>query len=199
MNILVGTSKGLVVYHKKNSRWKVRQVHFRGFPISMVFEDERAGTWWVGISHRHWGQKLHFSNDQGNTWATVPIPIYPKEAELKKGQPAVLKKIWCMQHGGTNRPDWLWLGTEPGGLFLSKDNGQHFHLVEGLWNHPSRSNGQQWFGAGKDHPFIHSIVIDPRDGDHVYIAVSCAGVFETMDGGLSWHPQKQWAESRLSS
>jgi photosystem II stability/assembly factor-like uncharacterized protein len=45
---------------------------------------------------------------------------------------------------------------------------------------------KQWFGAGKDFPFIHSIIIDPRNNDHLYIGVSCAGVFESVDGGKSW-------------
>ena len=91
-----------------------------------------------------------------------------------------------MQHAG-DRPGGLWVGTEPGGLFYSDDQGKNFHLVESLWNHPSRLDPGQWFGAGKDYPFIHSIVLDPRDSDHVYVGVSCAGVFETRDGGKIWH------------
>ncbi|MEL6942301.1 MAG: glycosyl hydrolase, partial [Bacteroidota bacterium] len=55
----------------------------------------------------------------------------------------------------------------------------------------SRADENQWFGAGKDDPFIHSIVVDPRDSDHVYVAVSCAGVFETKDGGQSWQPRNK--------
>ncbi|MEZ4954141.1 MAG: sialidase family protein [Saprospiraceae bacterium] len=189
MKLLIGTSKGLVVYHKKAARWQVEKVHFLGFPVSTILVDERSGTWWLGLAHRHWGQKLHFSNDGGLTWESVPMPTYPENVELKPGRRAVLKKIWCMAGGGADKPGQLWLGTEPGGLFLSKDNGQHFDLVESLWNHPSRSNENQWFGAGRDEPFIHSIVVDPRDSDHVYIAVSCAGVFETKDGGQTWQPK----------
>jgi len=41
-------------------------------------------------------------------------------------------------------------------------------------------------GGGRDQPGIHSIVIDPRDEDHIHIAISCAGVFETIDAGGSW-------------
>lgn len=189
MKILVGTSKGLVVYQKDNNEWKVQQVHFRGFPVSLVFVDERTKTWWVGLSHRHWGQKLHFTNDEGNSWEMVAMPEYPHGSLLNNGKSAILKKIWCMQQGGRDRPNRLWLGTEPGGLFLSEDYGKNFHLVKGLWDHPSRNDPGQWFGAGRDHPFIHSIVVDPRDSDHVYIAVSCAGVFETKDGGQNWQPK----------
>ena len=200
MKLLIGTSKGLVIYHsavstpsanstKTKNSWKVEGVHFRGFPISMVYVDEQSGTWWIGLAHRHWGQKLHFSNDNGKTWESVPMPTFPNGAELKPGKTAVLKKIWCMKHGGSNKPNHLWLGTEPGGLFYSTDNGSHFRLVDSLWNHPSRMNEHQWFGAGRDEPFIHSIVVDPRDNGHVYIAVSCAGIFETKDGGQTWHPK----------
>ncbi len=203
MKILIGTSKGLVVYHRtirksirftksnrfQSSTWQVEQVHFLGFPVSMVYVDERTGTWWLGLAHRHWGQKLHFSDDEGKSWGEVPMPTYPDGAELKPGKLAVLKKIWCMAGGGHDQPNVLWLGTEPGGLFRSNDGGQHFHLVESLWHHPSRMDEHQWFGAGRDEPFIHSIVVDPRDSNHVYIAVSCAGVFETKDGGQTWLPR----------
>jgi photosystem II stability/assembly factor-like uncharacterized protein len=102
-----------------------------------------------------------------------------------------MKKMWCMQHAGDDRPGGLWLGTEPGGLFYSEDNGAHFELVRSLWDHPSRQDPMQWFGAGRDYPFIHSIVVDPKDSAHIYIAVSCAGVFESKDGGASWAPCNQ--------
>lgn len=188
--LLIGTSKGLVIYKENGSKkWSIDRTDFVGFPISMIFVDERTNTWWVGLAHRHWGQKLHFSIDQGKSWQSVPMPKYPKEAEVKVGQRAKLKKIWCMAHAGADKPGELWLGTEPGGLFHSSNNGQSFELVEALWNHPSRIDENQWFGAGRDYPFIHTIAVDPRDSNHVYIAVSCAGVFETKDGGKSWAPR----------
>ncbi len=189
MKLLLGTAKGLVVYEKKASSWRVSAVHFLGFPVSMVYVDERTNTWWAGLPHRHWGQKLHRSKDNGATWEQVAAPRYPSSALLKNGKQASLKLIWCMAHGGIDRPNELWLGTEPGGLFHSKDGGNTFQLVESLWNHPSRHD--LWFGAGKDEPFIHSIVVDSLDSNHVYIAVSCAGVFETVDGGATWHPRNK--------
>lgn len=189
MKLLLGTAKGLMVYEKQGSDWEVTDVHFLGFPVSMVYVDERTQTWWAGLPHRHWGQKLHRSKDFGKTWEQVATPKYPSSAFLKNGKSASLKLIWCMAQGGNDRPNELWLGTEPGGLFHSKDGGDSFQLVESLWNHPSRHD--LWFGAGKDEPFIHSIVVDPRDSQHVYIAVSCAGVFETLDGGITWQPRNK--------
>ncbi len=35
-------------------------------------------------------------------------------------------------------------------------------------------------------PGIHSVAVDPRDSNHLYVAASSAGVLETRDGGRSW-------------
>lgn len=185
--ILVGTSKGLVILERRQKNWEIKEIQFLGFPVSMIFVDKRQGNWWLGLSHRHWGQKLHCSKDQGKTWENIPRPSLRGEV-YHPGQPAKLKKIWVMQQAGPDRGEALWLGTEPGALFFS-ENGKKFELVRSLWDHPSRQDENQWFGAGRDFPFIHSIVVDPRDSNHVYIAVSSAGVFETLDYGKSWHPK----------
>ncbi len=188
--LLVGTSKGLVVYKNINNNWKVAGVHFEGLPVSLVYLDERTRTWWVALSHRHWGEKLHCSENEGATWLEVNVPGF-NNYFYQPGKPATLKKIWTMQHAGADRPGGLWVGTEPGGLFYSDNRGKAFQLVEPLWNHPSRLDPSQWFGAGKDYPFIHSIVVDPRDSDHLYVGVSCAGVFETRDGGKRWEAKNK--------
>ncbi|MDX1666832.1 MAG: sialidase family protein [Saprospiraceae bacterium] len=188
-NLLVGTDKGLVIYEARAGRWVNTSVQFLGLPVSVVFVDERTDTWWVCLAHRHWGQKIHRSHNRGKSWQQVATPRYPEGAQLKSGKPATLRRIWTMAHAGEDRPAELYLGTEPGGLFHSTDGGDTFRLVESLWNHPSRQD--EWFGAGRDHPFIHSIVVDPRDSDHFYIAVSCAGVFETRDSGKTWAVRNQ--------
>ena len=188
--LLVGTTKGLVVVNHTSSFWEIGAIHFEGLPVSMVYVDNRMNTWWVGLSHRHWGEKLHYSTDEGNRWHEVTGPDYAQYS-YRPGQPASLKKIWTMQHAGLDMPTGLWLGTEPGGLFFSEDSGKNFKLVEGLWNHESRADANQWFGAGKDYPFIHSIVLDPRDSKHVCVGVSCAGVFETRDQGKHWQSRNK--------
>jgi photosystem II stability/assembly factor-like uncharacterized protein len=55
--------------------------------------------------------------------------------------------------------------------------------VRSLWEHPTRKS---WFGGGTDLPALHTIEVDPREPERVLIAVSCAGVWETRDGGSSW-------------
>ncbi len=184
--ILVGTSKGLVILNKAEGQWQVKEIQFLGLPVSMLFVDERNGKWWIGLSHRHWGQKLHCSKNRGQHWEEIPIPTFQGK-EYRPGKAAKLKKIWVLQQAGPDKGEGLWLGTEPGALFYSAD-GHRFELVQGLWDHPSRQDPNQWFGAGRDFPFIHSIVVDPRNSDWVYIAISSAGVFKTTDGGSNWLP-----------
>jgi hypothetical protein len=186
--LLTGTSKGLVVHCITAEGVENPVVHFTGFPVSTVAVDESTGNWWVALSHRHWGEKLHCSTDQGQTWQAAGIPSF-RGYDFRPGTPASLKKIWTLQSAGKDKPGCLWIGTEPGGLFYSNDHGQTFHLNEALWHHPSRLDDQQWFGTGKDFPFIHSIIVDPRDSDHVYVGISSAGVFETRDGGNTWAPR----------
>ena len=134
--VLVGTTKGLVVFEKKLKSWKIKKVHFDGLPVTIIYVDERTNNWWAGIDHRHWGQKLHFSEDEGERWTEVATPKYPQNAEIKPGKLATLKKIWSISQAGIDKPGAMWLGTEPGGLFYSKGKGDDFQLVESLWNHP---------------------------------------------------------------
>ncbi len=182
--LLLGTRKGLIVCRKKAADWKIDDIHFEGIPVSIAWADERNGHWWACLDHGHWGVKMHRSPDQGATWEEVTAPAYPEGLEIKEGVPATTRYLWAMQHGGASNPNRLWVGTEPGGLFRSDDGGSSFRLIESLWNHPTRP--EQWFGGGRDHAGIHSVVVDPRNEDRVLVGISVAGVFETTDAGKTW-------------
>lgn len=183
-NLLLGTRKGFVAYHLQNGQWQVENLSFEGVPVSIAYADPRNGTWWACLEYGHWGVKLHCSKDRGKTWEEVAAPAYPEGEEIKDGIPASTRYIWSMAHGGNHFLSRLWIGTDPGGLFLSEDGGSSFQLVESLWKHPTRKDG--WFGGGRDQPGIHSIVVDSRNENHIHIGISCAGVFETADGGSTW-------------
>ena len=182
-HLLLGTRKGLVVYKYDGQNWLYQNLHFKGIPVSLIYVDDRHGTWWACLDHGHWGVKLHRSNDQGVNWEEVDAPKFPEGTMIKDDLLAHTRYIWAMAHGGKDHPDDLWIGTDPGGLFLSQDRGNSWKLVESLWNHPSRKD---WFGGGRDQPGIHSIVLDPNDDNHLYIGISCAGVFETKDRAANW-------------
>ncbi len=183
--ILLGTRKGLFTLARgsRGERRVARRAH-AGTPVVYAFADARTGTLWASLEHGHWGGKLHRSRDGGATFVEVPAPKYPDGAEIKEGKPATLGYLWVLAPGGPAEPARLYAGTEPGGLFASDDGGETFALVAPLWNHPSRK--ENWFGGGRDEAGIHSVIVDPRRSERVLVGVSCAGVFETEDGGASW-------------
>jgi hypothetical protein len=39
-----------------------------------------------------------------------------------------------------------------------------------------------------DGSMLHSVNVDPRDADHLYLGLSGGGVFESTDGGRDWAP-----------
>jgi len=183
--MMVGTRKGLVIFERNGSGWSQISEHFEALPVTHATIDERNGILWVALDHGHWGCKLHRSKDGGATWEEVEAPKYPEGATRPPDDetPATTSYIWIVQPGGKDQPDRVYVGTEPGGLFVSDDGGDSFQLMETLWNQPSRDN---WFGGGRDHPGVCSIIVDPRNSNHVTIGISVGGVYETTDGGETW-------------
>ena len=185
--LLLGTRKGLIVFEKPagNQKWALSACHFQGIPVTYAVADHRNGAWWALLDHGHWGVKLHCSQDRGKTWAEMEAPKFDEGEEISEGKPAVVKYLWVLQPGLAQNPGRLFMGTVPGGLFRSEDYGKTWSLIRGLWDQPSRKEGK-WFGGGFDQPGIHSMILDPQDPAHYYVAISCAGVFETQDDGLTW-------------
>ncbi|MDX2053405.1 MAG: sialidase family protein [Polyangiaceae bacterium] len=132
----------------------------------------------------------------------IPSPETMAAAERPiQYKPAVLMKVWSLGFAGEDQPGVIHAGTLPGGLFTTRDGGESWELNRPLWNHESRggdlfageaTSKNQWGGTpaamayGDFVPGIHSVVVDPRDSNHFYVAVSCAGVAETRDGGKTW-------------
>jgi photosystem II stability/assembly factor-like uncharacterized protein len=193
--MIVGTRKGLLTLGRGKRGWNVKDYALAAAPVPYAFRDVRTGFLWASLDHGHWGAKLNRSRDGGKTWEEIEAPKYPKSARIKpwtlggKKVPATLTYIWIIAPGGDDQPERMYLGTEPGGLFRSDDGGETFALDKSLWNHPSRMD--KWFGGGRDNAGIHSVMVDPRDSARVLIAVSCAGVFETLDDGRTWNPRNK--------
>ncbi len=188
--VLLGSTKGLIILEQKNGSWEVSKIDFIGFQVSMVFVDNHLNKWWVALDHKHWGSKMHCSANEGKSWQEVKAPEF-HGFDYKENVKAHLKRIWAMCAAGADRPGCYWVGTEPGALFYTEDDGKHFTLNKALWDHPSRQQDNQWFGAGRDFPFIHSIVVNPKQSDAIMVAVSCAGVFGSNDNGKSWDVKNQ--------
>ena len=128
LRMFLGTRKGLVVYTRAPEGWRLTSVHHVGNPVSYAVEDPRNGVWWAALDHGHWGQKLQRSRDQGQSWEEVKAPAYPEDAERGDGKPATLEYIWLIAPGPASQPGRLYLGTNPGGLFVSDDGGDTLTL-----------------------------------------------------------------------
>jgi len=219
--ILLGTRKGTLLVDRDGGRWTPRPIAHAGMSISYAARDPRDGTIWAAMDHAHWGPKLSRSKDDGATWQHVTNLAYPKGARfIEQHLPtpgtnverpttykdAALLKVWVLAFGGANEPGTIHAGTLPGGLFTSRDGGESWELNRALWNHESRggdlfagdaTSRNQWGGTpaavayGEFVPGIHSIAVDPRDADRILVAVSCAGVLETRDGGKTWQGRNE--------
>jgi hypothetical protein len=187
MKILLGTTKGLLEFGYRNGGIELERLDFRGLPVSMIHHDGNTGMMWIGLSMKHWGPKLFRSSDAGRNWQEVAAPLYPEGSMIGPGKPATLRLIWSALYHG--RQGKLWVGTEPGGLFESLDGGDTFNLNEPLWDHPTRA--EHWFGGGRNHAGIHTILDHPDDPDFLLIGVSCGGVYVSRDDGLTWSPKNQ--------
>lgn len=188
--LLLSTRKGLFALEPGVGGWRVRRTAFLGENITLAMADPRDGAWYVAIDMGHFGTKLKYSPDQGQTWEDRAVPSYPEGATVTTGDGkppvlATLKLIWALQPGHVSQPQRLWAGTIPGGLFRSDDGGRHWELCTGLWDREERS---RWFGGGRDQPGIHSLCIDPRSqGQSLRLAISCGGVWRSEDDGTTWH------------
>jgi len=138
----------------------------------------------------------------------LPTPDFNPESPSANPEyaDATVLKIWNITFGNATQPYRLYAGTIPGGLFVSDDGGDSWELNRPLWSHESRGGDlfagdatsvNLWNGTpasidyGIFEPGIHSIIVDPRDPNHMHIAVSTAGVIETTDGGENWHSRNQ--------
>jgi len=159
--------------------WRVERESFVGDPVTTVLSDGRDDTIYAALDLGHFGPKLHRSEDGAASWTEVSVPEYPTAKDDAKA----LKLIWSLESAGPDRPDALWAGTIPGGLFKSDDRGESWRLNIPLWREPER---EKWFGGGYDDPGIHSVCVDPRDSKRVVLGVSCGGVWVTENEGESW-------------
>lgn len=195
--LLVGTRKGLFHFERNaQGQWQIQRTAFMGDPVIMVLPDSRSGKQFASLDLGHFGPKLHCSSDHGTTWDEITTPAFPVAEETKEGEseadptakdpaesaPSV-KKLWVVAPGGADEPDTLWAGAIPAGLFKSIDGGQTWHWIQSLWDRPER---EFWFGGGYDDPGIHSILVDPRNSQRVFVAISCGGVWETLNNGKDW-------------
>jgi len=131
----------------------------------------------------YWGTLLRSSDDFGKSWTN------PQQAPIRFSSDTgvSLKNIWQIALGRPEEPNVLYCGVEPAALFETRDAGETWSLVRGLFDHPHRP---RWM-PGNGGLALHTILLDPADNQRMYVAISAGGVYRTNDGGRCWTAQNQ--------
>jgi photosystem II stability/assembly factor-like uncharacterized protein len=187
--ILVATRKGAWIFRgdARRKAWTADAPHFLGHTLSHVRLDPRDGrTLLAAAKTGHLGPTIFRSTDLGRTWKEAKQP--PAFANPPGGPPArsVDHSFWLTPGHASERDTW-YAGTSPQGLFRSEDGGVSWAPLPAVNDSPQF---REWMGSEQDGtpdgPKLHSVIVDPRDAQHLYFAMSSGGVHESRDGGRSW-------------
>ncbi len=189
--VLVATRKGAWLYHGDATRrtWRAGGPHFLGHIINHLVLDPRDGrTLLAAAKTGHLGPTVFRSTDFGRTWKEAARPpAFPKVPEGEKGR--VVDHTFWLTPCHANEPNAWYAGTSPQGLFRSDDGGVTWEPLPGL---NDNMQYRAWMGSEQDGtpdgPKMHSIIVDPRDPSHLYLAMSGGGVHESVDRGRTWSP-----------
>jgi hypothetical protein len=214
VRVLVGTRKGAFILTSdgKRKKWDVSGPHLAGWEMyhlkgspadpNRIYASQTSG--WFG-------QIIQRSDDGGKTWhqpgtpAGQPAAPGPPKSDSNKfvydaspetGKPLTthqwydgtqhpweFKRVWHLEPSLTD-PDTVYAGIEDAALFRSTDGGENWQELAGLRGH---GTGPKW-QPGAGGLCLHTIILDPRNPQRMWIAISAAGAFRTDDGGKTWNP-----------
>ena len=213
VRLLVGTSKGgfILTSDGKRRNWEVSGPFFTGWEIyHMKGSPADPNRIYASQSSGWFGQVIQRSNDGGKTWeapgggvTTAPQgwPMgesnrFVYDTSDKTGKPLTthqwydgtqhpweFKRVWHLEPSPTD-PETVYAGVEDAALFRSTDGAHSWQELSGLRGH---GTGPKW-QPGAGGMCLHTIIVDPKDPDRIYVAISAAGAFRTDDGGKTWKP-----------
>jgi hypothetical protein len=192
VRVLVGTRKGgfILTADGKRQEWSVNGPLFGGWEIYHLkgspLDPDRI---YASQSTGWFGQQIQRSDDGGATWRPVGHDFsyegVPGTHQWYDGTPHPWEfaRVWHLEPSLTD-PDVVFAGVEDAALFRSSDGGMSWQELSGLREHGS---GPHW-QPGAGGMCLHTILLDPRNTERMFVAVSAAGAFRTDDGGKSWAP-----------
>jgi len=190
VRVLVGTRKGafILTADGKREQWDVSGPHFPGWEMYHLKGSPADPNRIYASQSTSWhGQVVQRSDDGGATWEPVGNKfVYegvPGTHQWYDGTPHPWEfaRVWHLEPSLTD-PDTVYAGVEDAALFRSTDGGRSWYELRGLREHGSGSSWQP--GAGG--MCLHTILLDPRDAQRMFVAISSAGAFRTDDGGVTW-------------
>ena len=213
VRLLVGTKKGAFILTSdgKREQWKVAGPHFGGWEMyHLKGSPVDPNRIYASQTSSWFGQVIQRSDDGGQTWQTPDGAPPPAPGEMPKGasnkfvyegevgthkwydgtqHPWEFKRIWHLEPSLTDR-ETVYAGAEDAGLFRTVDGGRTWQEFPGL----RAAKGPLW-QPGAGGMCLHTILLDPRNADRIYIAISAAGAFRTDDGGKTWRPVNRGLKS----
>ncbi|MEX0696058.1 MAG: sialidase family protein [Dongiaceae bacterium] len=177
--LLLGTRKGAFIAESDAGRhaWTVRGPYCDTWPMNHVVADPATGIIYGAGGAEWFGPAVWKSTDLGTTWT------HSSEGLAYAAGEEPIKSVWSLAPAN----GYLYAGVQPAGLFRSDDGGQSWQHVAGLRDHPTRPEWQPG-GAGL---ILHALVLDPTDGNRIWVGISAAGVFHSADGGKTWEPRNR--------
>jgi photosystem II stability/assembly factor-like uncharacterized protein len=213
VRVLVGTKKGAFILESdgKRDKWNVSGPHFAGWEIyHMKGSPVDPDRIYASQTSGWFGQLFQASTDGGKTWSQpgVPdgqgMPTFPNKApnrfeydtSAESGKPLTthqwydgtqhpweFKRVWHIEPSPTEAKT-VYAGIEDAALFKSTDGGESWHELSGLRGH---GTGPKW-QPGAGGMCLHTVIVDPKNPERIFIAISAAGAFRTDDGGKTWTP-----------
>jgi len=224
IRLLVGTRKGAFVLTSdgKRKQWDVDGPHFAGWEIYHVKGSPADPNRLYASQTSGWfGQIIQRSDNGGKSWFQPGTPpgesittpdgmpkgesnkfVYDSSPETGKPltthmwydgtqHPWEFKRVWHLEPSLTDS-DTVYAGVEDAALFRSSDGGETWQELAGLRGHGS---GPRW-QPGAGGMCLHTILLDPKNRERMFIAISAAGAFRTDDGGKNWKPINQGLHSQ---
>jgi photosystem II stability/assembly factor-like uncharacterized protein len=190
VTLLVATRKGAWMLESDAARrsWTLAGPHFLGHIVHHVVLDPRDGCTLLAAARTgHLGPTVFRSTDFGRTWKEAQQPpAFDKKAD---GSGRSVDHTFWLTPGHASEPGVWYAGTSPQGLFRSEDGGATWHGASTINEDPTY---REWMGTVQDGtpngPKLHSIIVDPRDAQHLYMGMSGGGAHESFDGGRTFRP-----------
>jgi photosystem II stability/assembly factor-like uncharacterized protein len=192
VRLLAGTRKGAFVLTADGHRsdWKIDGPYFAGWEVyHMKGSPANPDRLYASQSSGWFGQLIQRSDDGGLTWEPVGNEfVYEGGTGTHlwydgTPHPWEFARVWHLEPA-LHDPDVVYAGVEDAALFRTQDGGKSWQELPALRRHPS---GGQW-QPGAGGMCLHTILLDPREPDRIYTAISAAGAFRSDDGGGSWRP-----------
>ena len=210
VRLLVGTKKGAFVLTSdgKRRKWEIAGPHFAGWEIyHMKGSAADPNRIYASQTSGWFGQVIQRSSDGGRTWETpgggpgktqegMPTGesnkfVYDASAETGKPitthkwydgsqHPWEFKRVWHLEPS-LEDPETCYAGVEDAALFKTSNGGRTWNEVAGLRG----TKGELW-QPGAGGMCLHTILLDPADAKRIFVAISAAGAFRTVDGGKTW-------------